>query len=442
MMVVFRNVAITGIRVDAPLTHAGQSLPVCVTVRNFCGKPMTCTMTASCLGEPISGQELKLDALGKSEVTLLVPVKNALPLFGKVHLEVSDELAADNQAWFAANPTDLRRVYLQPDPASSGLDAWDYLRTIIAPTGGNPLAGVEMREDASEIETPGDTPRLLILRDGRKGKLPRRKAAMSFLEHGGAIICLWQDSREMREFLSYFDVSCALHGESATRRLKTVDFAHPVFRPFLDIKTAGLFDVLFFDPPTLQLPASARVSARFDNGDPAIAELDVAGGRLILIAAQMTREATDWPVRASFLPTWAQLLAYAGQTESQPASFECGLPIAAGCSIDHVTQMETSQAQDAGPAGFRPTRPGAYLLESAGRRQAVAVNLNECESSPLALAEDDDYEHRLCGEECDVAVAAMPVGIPTRGKNIWWLVIVIAGVFMTAEIVLANRTAL
>ena len=122
---------------------------------------------------------------------------------------------------------------------------------------------------------------------------------------------------------------------------------------------------------------------------------------------------------------------------AQKSSTGCGVPGESPNCVDRNTS--TIRQAISGATSISPMH---RMLESLCSRQAVAVNLNECESSPLALAEDDDYEHRLCGEECDVAVAAMPVGIPTRGKNIWCLVIVIAGVFMTAEIVLANRTAL
>ncbi len=432
----FKNVAITDARLVGPFTDPKQRLPLRVRIRNYQHQPVIAELVITWQDEIADRRQIEVDAL--SQVTVAIPLEAEMlePLFGKAEILVSDELQADNTAWFVANPTHLPKVYMSRPRRGSV----DFIHTALAPTDRRKAAQLEELSGNSNLDELQSSD-VIIVHRGIQTDSPLAERLDQRLRQGGTIVAVWRDTPMMRRWLAGYGLTAAASPLTGTHRLGSIDFEHPVFMPFLDVRTASLFNVLFFDPPHLKLPERARVLAHFDSGQPAIAELPVDDGRLIIVGTAISREATDWPINASFLPLWRELLAYANQDQQTQSTFTVSASALNIPKITQVRNMHTGEIVPLQAKRFIPDQPGAYLVQHAGEDTAIAVNVPSEESDPLPLADDFPYQ-RLVSKEPPSEQDASVLTTAQQSKSFWWMLLSTALVMMLAEIILANRTSL
>ena len=432
----FENLAIVEARIAGPFTEANQRLPLRVGLRNYQRRPVIAQMVTTFQGHVVDRRELEVDSLDQTTVTLFLTAEKLEPQFGNVQIRLNDELHPDNEAWFVANPSHPPKVYLTRPPRGST----DFIHTALAPT--DQRRAAEVRELSEEI--PAEqlvSAGAAIVRRGMAPDSALAKQLDQALRQGATVVAVWQDTPTMRQWLGTYGVAAAAAAKPGTRRLGSVDFDHPVFIPFLDVRTAGLFEVLFFDPPQLAMPEKARVLAHFDNGNPALAELSVGEGRLIVVCTEMSRDATDWPLSASFLPLWRQLLAYAQKDREGETAFTVSArPLPLG-QVQEARRMDSGHPVALQGGRFVALQVGAYLVRHGGQETAIAVNVPPEESDPLLLAEDFPYQ-RLVSKAPAPARIAMERAAPQESRSFWWALLVAALAMTMSEILLANRTAL
>ena len=432
----FENVAITDARIVGSFTQAKQPLPLRVRIRNYQHRSIVGELVTTWQNKIADRRQIEVAALTHIMVTIPLEAEKLEPLFGKVEIRLSDELQPDNTAWFVVNPTVPPVVHISPSRRGS----MDFIRTSLAPTDRRRAAQLrDLSDDSSADELQSSD--VIIMHRGIQVDSPLAKRLDQRLRQGGTIVVVWRDTPMMRRWLDVYGVTAAASPLAGTHRLGSIDFEHPVFMPFLDVRTASLFNILFFDPPHLKLPERARVLAHFDGGEPAFAELPVDDGRLIIVSTVISREATDWPINASFLPLWRELLAYANQDQQTQSTFTV---IASALNIPKITQvrnMHTGEIVPLQAKRFIPDQPGAYLVHHAGEDTAIAVNVPSEESDPLPLADDFPYQ-RLVSKGPPPEQDASVLTTAQQSKSFWWMLLTTALVMMLAEIILANRTSL
>lgn len=432
----FRNVAITEAKVVGTLTAAGQELRLRAHIRNFQTRTVTGVLVTHWSGREINRRPVELGRMAQATFNVSLPTDRLEPHFGRVSLELDDDLPIDNEAWFTANPMTPPTVHLSQHRRSTA----DFVRIALAPNPKRPAARIEPLTDdvsADELSESG----VMIVRDG-----PTAPAVVDTLDEsmrqGATIIAMWRNTAAMRAWLSRHDITAATAPQPGTRRLAAVDFDHPVMAPFLGVRTAGLFSILFFDPPEVTVPGHARIVLSYDHGHPAMAEVPVGKGRLILLATEMSRDTTNWPVAPSFLPLLRELLAYAVQhdvaTDNVTVS-DHPLPIT---GINEVQDMQTGDTVALQRDRFVPRQPGAYLIDADDGLRAISVNVPIEESDPLLLAEDYPYDRIVSTERFKSDPTLKTEEVPDEDRSYWWIVLAAAMGFLLMELLLSNRTAI
>ncbi|MSU22828.1 MAG: VWA domain-containing protein [Opitutus sp.] len=179
--------------------------------------------------------------------------------------------------------------------------------------------------------------------------------------------------------------------------LAEIDFKHPLFAPFADPRFSDFTKIHIWKYRKLD-PASipdARVVARFDSGAPALVEVPLGKGRLIILTTGWQPEDSQLAVSSKFVPLLYSLIELGGGVGAPPAQWFVGdaVPWPVGATTIRVPGSATPTPWPADTKSFTATaQPGFYELTVAGRAQRFAVNVdaNESRTAPLAA---DELEH-------------------------------------------------
>ena len=173
--------------------------------------------------------------------------------------------------------------------------------------------------------------------------------------------------------------------------LGEIDFTHPIFAPFVDPRFSDFSHIHFWKHRRWQIPSAAttRVLAKFDDGSPAIAELSVGKGRLLVLSSGWQPRDSQLAVSSKFPPMMQTMLDWSGAAPTARFQFQTGelipSPPNATDSIDW-TKPDGKKVRLAVGTPFNETdQPGIYTATYAGKQQTFAANLpaNESRTAPL-----------------------------------------------------------
>ncbi len=431
----FINAAVTELSLASPYQGADSTASLTVRLENFSDRTMEGTLICLLDGEPAAQDKVTLAPSG--ETTHTFNLHGAKDHQGvEVRLEVDDDLAVDNRRWIALNKTPLPIVYANPDPSGQT----DFLQLAFNPS--KPSTSVQWKAWDNTL-TPEQVEQadMVIIRDGLSLRTPAGEQLLDTLQQGGSATLIWSDTPEMRALMLRFGVSAKLLPKRQTKGLDFIDFDHPVFKPFLDAQVGGFFNILFYSPPVLELPETAQVLAAFNDGTPAVAEVPVGQGKLLVVASAMDRNHTDWPTHATYLPFWREVMEY-GKKDSQADAplrvsstpvFMDGLQQATRLGADENITIEQSRL----PAD----KSGNYLLDADTNPRVVSINPPREESDPAQLDANLSWERIISNEPAAKAglLADQPMD---QGRNFWHALFVIALLAALGEMLIANRTVL
>ncbi len=236
--------------------------------------------------------------------------------------------------------------------------------------------------------------------------------------------------------------------------LAEIDFKHPLFVAFADPRFSDFTKIHVWKYRRLDFSArpEARVLAKFDNGDPAIVEVPVGKGRVVVLASGWNTEDSQLAVSSKFVPLLYALLEWSGALAAPgaPQAVEENLALSAGPNEAVVVTGPTGQATTlaAGANRFTPPQPGIYRFEIGGRTEVQAVNLDpvEARTSPLPT---DELERLGAPVARTKPSAVSPIGqemalqgAEAEGRQKLWRWFVVATLlFLLGESLLAGRTA-
>jgi hypothetical protein len=346
--------------------------------------------TGNALG---SGQDLTVPA-GDSQVAL-VPVPADAP-DGPLRAELTgDAEPYDNTLWLVRptprrvelvyhgthSPDDLKHARFYLERAVAG---WkDPVVTVHAPTdqptispGPAPAPAPANRFDVvAEPLTPADAQ---TLRDR--------------LIAGGFALVLLNDP-------AMVDTAAALAAETgwapaATARpdalFGNIDFQHPLFSLFADPHYSNFASIHFWKPQAVTLPAATKavVVARFDDNSPAVLEVPVGKGRLVVWGGDWSNAAGQWVISTKFVPWLESLVERSLGGGVRAAVAEVG---DTGRLVSGPAQWRSALDINATFVNTPPMQPGVYELLEGGTTRLVAVEVPASESriEPIPL---DDFE--------------------------------------------------
>lgn len=176
--------------------------------------------------------------------------------------------------------------------------------------------------------------------------------------------------------------------------LGQIDFSHPLFAPFADPRYSDFTKIHFWKHRSVPLEGAdnARVLARFDNGDAALAEIPSGRGRYWLLASGWRPEDSQLALSSKFVPLLYAMLEESGVRREDRAQMTVGDPVEvrSGPEVVTVRKPDASEVRLSPGERFTGTdQPGIYGMGSAPTSMAFAVNLAPDESRTAPLLMED-----------------------------------------------------
>jgi hypothetical protein len=175
-----------------------------------------------------------------------------------------------------------------------------------------------------------------------------------------------------------------------------VDFSHPIFAPFADPRFSDFTHIHFWKHRRWEIPAGAagHVLAKFDDGSPALAQLTVGKGNLLVLASGWTPTDSQLAVSSKFPPLMQRMLDWSGADSPMRFQFLTGdaIPAPANASAPEVEwqKPDGKKISLSADALFTETDlPGIYTATFGGKQRRYAVNLSVDESRTAAIAPDE-----------------------------------------------------
>jgi len=271
-----------------------------------------------------------------------------------------------------------------------------------------------------------ETTPLIISTDGAS---PEQIAAVSRALHGGKMVLLvLKEAASSAKAISQLTGSEGVTVEEGVGEkyamLGQIDFEHPLFAPFATPRFSDFTKINFWKHRRLgtdRLP-SAKVLARFDNGDPALAQLSVGKGTLLILTSGWQPLDSQLALSSKFVPLLYSMLEQSGGIKAQLSQYTVGdtvpLPGAEAGTTNAgqvllIRKPDGSEVKLARGEKFSQTDlPGTYSVSSVqpvreGQENAAAafqfaVNIDAAESKTAPLATEEL-------ERLGVAVKAQPV---------------------------------
>lgn len=175
--------------------------------------------------------------------------------------------------------------------------------------------------------------------------------------------------------------------------LGQIQFAHPLFAPFADSRFSDFSKIHFWQYRKMDVSGlpDARVLARFDSGDPAVVEVPLGKGRVVVMSAGWHPADSQLALSSKFVPLLYSLIELGSATAPAPSQFLVGNTVAvpAGAVI-HLPSGATARLAQT-EARFTVQEPGIFSVEAPAGSTRLAVNLEPSESrtAPLPLDELD-----------------------------------------------------
>ena len=184
-----------------------------------------------------------------------------------------------------------------------------------------------------------------------------------------------------------------------------VDFSHPLFAPFADPRYSDFTHIHFWKHRHWEIPSgtTAHVLAKFDDGSPALVQLSVGKGNLLVLASGWNPADSQFAVSSKFPPLMQRILDWSGADSVERFQFltgdaipgapgTAGVPPASSSLAPGVEWQKPDGKKMTLAAGVPFTEtdlPGIYTATSAGKQRRYAVNLSVDEARTATIAPDE-----------------------------------------------------
>jgi hypothetical protein len=197
--------------------------------------------------------------------------------------------------------------------------------------------------------------------------------------------------------------------------LDRIEFKHPLLAPFSEPRFGDFTRIHFWKHRQINIDnlPGAEVLAWFDSNDPALFELHVAKGSLLVLASGWHPSDSQLALSSKFVPLLYSILEYGGIFANRQSQYFVGdnVPISPSTgsgSANPSTRLRTGIeirkpddsviALDAGQESFTQTDlPGIYTIKSPPGNQVFALNLpaKECQTAVMPIEDLEGFGVRL-----------------------------------------------
>ena len=433
----FNNVAILSAKIATPFIHKKQTISMEITIKNFSSGIKKGHLKIYLGDKQVAEGNVRIKKQGLTLWKCKFPVAELSPQAGRVELITEDDLKIDNTRWFALNPEKLPKVII----FGESKDKVDFLQLALSPEGDKKSVETKITH-WQNLKGDINSADMIVVREGFPVMSEAGKKFKKSVFNGKTGVIIWNDTPAMRKLLLDYGIKASFLSDNDESHFGNIDFQHPVFKRFMEVKIGGLFNILFFKHPQIHLPQKAEILASFSDGSPAIAEMKLGKGRLIIIASALDRRHTDWVLSASFLPFWREVLSYSQRNKTAMRGFTVGMKSVRIPGIKKLTNIETNKDITLKNNSFTPTKSGNYTATVNSSEKIISVNVPHAESDPTTIDKNFDWR-KLISPDKELKNSVSTAGLPyDQGKSFWRYLLLIAFIAAFAELLLANRTAL
>jgi hypothetical protein len=178
--------------------------------------------------------------------------------------------------------------------------------------------------------------------------------------------------------------------------LGEIDFANPLFVPFADPRFSDFTHIHFWKHRRWEIPpgTEAHVLAKFDDGSPALAQIPVGSGNLLVLASGWNPADSQLALSSKFPPLMQTMLDWSGGAVPARFQFQTGdaipSPVSSGGAAVQWQKPDGKKESLAAGTPFAETDlPGIYTATFGDKRRQFAVNLPLDESRTAPMSPDE-----------------------------------------------------
>lgn len=309
-----------------------------------------------------------------------------------------DEEDFDNSVSFVqAKADEVSVIYLGSEPETDSTQPLYYLKRAFQKTRHQVVQLLARRPDAALSPTEIAAAHLMIATENPSE--PTLKTIQQFLSSGKTVLFVMKNA-DASQTISRLAGVAGVAAEEATGgryvMFGNIKFEHPLFAPFADPRFSDFTKIHFWKHRRLdtdRIP-NARVLARFDDENPAIVEIPVGKGALLVFTSGWHPADSQLAVSTKFVPLIYSILEQSGALKPQRSQFAVGDEVT--LSVTNTAAKLTIRKPDGVvvdlPSGVNFTEtdlPGIYTVTSAQPPVRFAVNLEASESKTAPLATEE-----------------------------------------------------
>jgi hypothetical protein len=465
------DIAVSQVTTDRDSTGERDRVTVAARLVNTSSAPKTVSAVLSVGGRDAQTKSAAVPARGALQVAFTPIAVPSGATKGSVRV-TPDSLTQDDVLNFTIAPDEAVPV-LVVEPTSPRQNQGLFLSRALA-IGDRPSFRVDQKTVAELTPRDFDGRAVVVLDEvdppgGEVGNRLRAavKAGMGILLVPGTNHAeTW--SAEWRALLPATIGQTVDRTTDAGGTLSSLDYAHPIFELFNAPRSGDFSTARFLRYRTLVPSPGATVSARFDDGSPALVERAAGSGKVLIWASSLDPYWTNLPLQPVFLPFVHQLGKHAGRYADPRPWYVAGEVVdlsrhgeltapftaARAGSADSASELRLQAPSGArervtasGPNHLVTLREqGFYELGGrdtpAGSGRPIAVNVDPAESDlshldpqEIVVAVTSDDGLRQPGSDFN---AATPQDQENRQK-VWWYLLLGALFLMAVETAMSNR---
>ncbi|HEY6166815.1 MAG TPA: BatA domain-containing protein [Verrucomicrobiae bacterium] len=289
-----------------------------------------------------------------------------------------------------SQPARLPILFLGTDVENDATQPLYYLRRAFPPTSRQIVEVLARKPDDPALAGDLFRAQLVVISDG----LPDAAldSVKEFARNGRIVLVAMKNAaaaQTVARLLGLGDFTASeVTGNYAI--LGQIDFQHPLFAPFADPRFSDFTKIHFWKHRRIDAArlSGARVLAKFDDGDPALAQMPVGKGGVVILTSAWQPADSQLALSSKFVPLLHSLLELSANLPAQKAQYFIGdeVPFPPSQQPLTVHKPDGKEVPLVGATKFTDTdQPGIYAVTPAGWRFAVNLAPEESRTSPLPV---------------------------------------------------------